>query len=205
MRYGIMPKLMWQVFAPSFRRALPLIVQQASNIVMKKAHAEYKHILDGIPEFDKGDRFLVNILSASMLVAVLKQLGVKPNLEQVTAYYHKAMNENAVMKLFLCKSNNYNEKAQSKLALQAIESQRRNNPYSWKFRYEAGPNINSYTATFSTCGICHLFEAQGLSEYIPAMCTYDYDMAAGSGTIFTRQYTLAGGGPCCDCHYQKQG
>lgn len=204
MRYGIMPKLMWQVFAPSFKRALPLITEQAASALMKNARAAYRHILSGIPEFDKDDRFLMNILSAAMLVAVLKQLGSKPSLEQVTAYYHKAMNENAVMKLFLRKSNNYNEKAQSKLAQQALASQRCDNPYSWKFTYEAGRDINSYTTIFSTCGICHLFEVQGLNEYIPAMCNYDYDMAAGSGTIFTRQYTLAGGGPCCDCHYQKQ-
>lgn len=200
----MMPKLMRQVFVTSFRRALPIITQQAATSLMKNARTEYRHILDSIPEFDKDDRFLMNILSAAMLVAVLKQLGNKPGLEQVTAYYHKAMNENAVMKLFLRKSDNYNEKAQSKLAKQALASQKCANPYSWKFRYEAGADINSYTVTFLSCGICYLFEMQGLREYIPAMCTYDYDMAAGSGTIFTRQYTLASGGPCCDCHYQKK-
>lgn len=28
-------------------------------------------------------------------------------------------------------------------------------------------------------------------------------MAEKTGTVFTRQYTIAGGGPHCDCHYQK--
>ncbi len=38
----------------------------------------------------------------------------------------------------------------------------------------------------------------------PAMCTYDYEMAELGGIVFTRKYTLAGGGPCCDCHYRKK-
>ena len=34
----------------------------------------------------------------------------------------------------------------------------------------------------------------GLKECIPAMCTLDYDMAELGNTVFTREYTLAGGG-----------
>ena len=40
-----------------------------------------------------------------------------------------------------------------------------------------------------------------LTEYIPALCSLDYVMAEMNNTIFTRKYTLASGGPYCDCHY----
>ena len=30
----------------------------------------------------------------------------------------------------------------------------------------------------------------------------DYDMASLNKTKFTRKYTLAQGGPYCDCHYE---
>ena len=33
----------------------------------------------------------------------------------------------------------------------------------------------------------------GLKEYIPAMCTLDYDMAELNDTVFTKEQTLAGG------------
>ncbi len=42
----------------------------------------------------------------------------------------------------------------------------------------------------------------GLKEYIPAICSLDYDMASLNKTKFTRKYALAQGGPYCDCHYE---
>jgi len=44
----------------------------------------------------------------------------------------------------------------------------------------------------------------GLEKYIPAMCALDYDMAHANNTEFTREYTLASGGPYCDCHYNHK-
>lgn len=44
----------------------------------------------------------------------------------------------------------------------------------------------------------------GFSAYIPAMCTFDYDMAAMNNTEFTREFTLADGGPYCDCRYNHK-
>lgn len=44
----------------------------------------------------------------------------------------------------------------------------------------------------------------GLSEYTRALCTLDYDMAAMNNTVFTREYTIAGGGKFCDCHYDHK-
>lgn len=37
------------------------------------------------------------------------------------------------------------------------------------------------------------------------MCTFDYDMAAMNNTEFKREYTLASGGPYCDCNYNHRG
>ena len=39
----------------------------------------------------------------------------------------------------------------------------------------------------------------------PALCHLDYTMSeAGGVTDFVRQYTLASGGPYCDCGYKKK-
>ena len=46
----------------------------------------------------------------------------------------------------------------------------------------------------------------GLYAYVPAMCHLDYTMAEADGAcIFVRAYTLASGGPYCDCGYKKKG
>ena len=45
----------------------------------------------------------------------------------------------------------------------------------------------------------------GLSDLTPAMCHLDYAMSeAGGATNFVRIYTLASGGPYCDCGYKKK-
>ena len=46
----------------------------------------------------------------------------------------------------------------------------------------------------------------GLYDLTPALCRLDYTMSeAGGATDFVRQYTLASGGPYCDCGYKKKG
>lgn len=204
MKYGFFPRIIWSVFRSSFQKKLYIITDNDPKAVMKKASTIYQTILEEIPEFDKNDRFIWNILSAAMLASVYKSLNENPKLDNVITYYHKAMTENAMMKFILKMQNFYSAKAQKKLAQQAKASQTRDNPYTWKFRYEAGININSFTTYFDTCGICYLFQKLGISEITPAMCTYDYDMAELGGSVFTRQYTIANGGSFCDCHYQKK-
>ena len=45
----------------------------------------------------------------------------------------------------------------------------------------------------------------GLYDLTPALCHLDYTMSeAGGATDFVRQYTIASGGPYCDCGYKKK-
>ncbi len=62
-----------------------------------------------------------------------------------------------------------------------------------------------YEGRFTQCGICTLLKKLGLYDLTPAMCHLDYTMSeAGGVTNFVRQYTLASGGPYCDCGYKKK-
>ena len=139
-----------------------------------------------------------------MLSSVLLSVKNKYTVEEVRLYYRKAMCENFLTKAAAKKGAAYTEKGREKLQEQAKKSEKNANPYSWRFSVEDGDTIDRYTATFYTCGICYLMTKLGLKEYIPAMCTLDYDMAALGNSVFTREYTLAGGGPYCDCHYDHK-
>ena len=205
MKYGFMPKLMWAAYKGTFKKQLTETLREESpGEVMKSAHKKYKEILADVDEFEKGDRFLINILSCAMLSSVLLSVKNKYTVEEVRVYYRKAMCENFLTKAASTKSKTYTEKGRAKLKEQAKASEKNTNPYSWKFTVEDGETINQYTATFYTCGICYLMTKLGLKEYVPAMCTLDYDMAAMNNTVFTREYTLAGGGKYCDCHYDHK-
>lgn len=206
MKYGLVPKLMWAGYKGTFRRHLTQTLREENPAaVMKAAHKKYKEILSGVTEFDKGDRFLINIVSCAMLSSVLLSAEKKYTVEEVRAYYKKAMCENFLTKAASKKSKSYTRKGRGKLKAQAKQSERNTNPYSWKFSVEDGETLNQYTAYFYTCGICYLMTKLGLAEYIPAMCTLDYDMAELNNTTFTREHTLAEGGAFCDCHYDHRG
>ena len=206
MKYGLIQKLMWAGYKGTFKKHLTKTLREPDpKAVMKSAHKKYREILGGIPEFEKGDRFLINIVNCALLSAVLLSVKNKYDLEEVRVYYRKAMCENFLTKAASKKSKAYTEEGRAKLKAQAKASENNTNPYSWKFSVEDGEDINKYTAYFYTCGICRLMTDLGLKEYIPAMCTLDYDMAALNDTEFTREYTLAGGGKYCDCHYDHRG
>lgn len=205
MKYGFIQRVFWAAFKGTFERELTgVLCEREPKKVIKQAHAEYRKILSDIDEFEKGDRFLFNILSASMFSAVLLHVKRKPSTEQAREYYRAAMNSNLLMQRAAKKSKSYTEKGRAKLKADAEKSRNQTNPYSWKFTVEDGETLNQYTATFYTCGICYLLTKLGLKEYIPALCSFDYDMAAMNHTEFTRAFTLAGGGPYCDCHYNHK-
>lgn len=79
------------------------------------------------------------------------------------------------------------------------------NPYSWNMDFIEYPDGSGYEGRFTKCGICTLMRELGLYDLTPAMCHLDYTMAeAGGAADFVREYTLASGGPYCDCGYQKK-
>ena len=79
------------------------------------------------------------------------------------------------------------------------------NPYSWNMEFLPYEDGSGYEARFSKCGICTLMEELGLYELVPAMCRLDCTMSeAGGVSDFVREYTLASGGPYCDCGYKKK-
>lgn len=205
MQYGFMQKAMWTAFGSSYRKALEKIFPKEDGaVVMKQAHRKYKEILSDVDEFSKDSQFLVNILSCAMVSAVLLSLKQKYDLETVRLYYKTAM-DNRIMRFFATHGNSYTEKGRKQLKEYAKKSEGNTNPYDWVFSVEDGETINQYTAYFHTCGICYLMTKLGLKEYIPALCTFDYDMAEMNHTKFSREYTLADGGPYCDCHYNHGG
>lgn len=78
------------------------------------------------------------------------------------------------------------------------------NPFSWNMDFCPYPDDSGYEARFTQCGICTLMKKLGLYDLTPALCHLDYTMSeAGGATRFVRQYTLASGGPYCDCGYKK--
>ena len=209
MRYAGMPMGMWALFAGSFRKQLTAVFgydPETAKVITKAAKPRYKEIIAGIPEFEKADRFKMNIVNCAMLGAFILSMPRRPEVEPLTDYYARAM-MTGLMKWFCRKSgkSKFTEKDIAGMKATAALRAADRNPYSWNMDFYEYPDGSGYEGRFTQCGICTLLKKLGLYDLTPAMCHLDYTMSeAGGVTNFVRQYTLASGGPYCDCGYKKK-
>ena len=201
---------MWLLFGRSFRKNTETVLGRDAGTakeIKKKAKNKYKTIIAKLPEFEKDDRFKMNIVSCAMFAAFYLQMEPKPSLDKITDFYSAAMMTKP-MKLFcrISGKNKFSDKDYKGLrkteALRAADR----NPYSWNMELYPFGDGSGYEARFTKCGICTLLTELGIPEITPAMCRLDYTMSeAGGASVFVREYTLASGGPYCDCGYKKKG
>ena len=209
MRWNGMPMGMWALFVKSFRTQLTAVLgydADAAGNITKQAKARYKELIARLPEFGKGDRFKLNLVGCAMLCAFILSMPRRPEVEELTDYYAKAMMTKP-MRWFCRRSGKSKFTPKDIAGMQATAALKAadRNPYSWNMDFIEYPDGSGYEGRFTKCGICTLMKELGLYDLTPAMCRLDYTMSeAGGVTDFVREYTLASGGPYCDCGYHKK-
>lgn len=209
MKYDGIVKGMWLLFVGSFKQELSEIFGYDKDDTKKiavDAKKKYKEIINKLPEFEKGDRFKMNIVGCAMLCSFVLSMKKRPNVEQLTDFYAKAMMTKPMK--FFCKlsgKNKFSSKDLANMKATAALKAADRNPYSWNMDFYEYSDNSGYEGRFTKCGICTLMKELGLYDLTGAMCNLDYTMSeAGGVTNFVRQYTLASGGPYCDCGYKKK-
>ena len=209
MKYVGMPMGMWVLFRRSFRKKMVSVLgydERRVARITREAKPRYRKIIAKLPEFEKADRFKMNIVNCAMLSAFLLSMETEPPVEQLTEYYGQAMMIRP-MKWFCRMSGKkkFSDKDIRGMKATAELKAADRNPYSWNMEFLPYPDGSGYEARFTKCGICTLMKELGLYEMVPAMCRLDYTMSeAGGVSDFVREYTLASGGPYCDCGYRKK-
>lgn len=151
-----------------------------------KAKPRYKEIIAGLPEFEKSDRFKMNIVNCALLCAFVLGMPKRPDVKRLTAYYAGSMMIPA-MKWFLHKSGKSKFSDKDIASMKAAEELKAadRNPYSWNMEFLPYPDGSGYEARFTACGICTLMRELGLYDLVPAMCRLDYTMSEESGARMT--------------------
>lgn len=209
MKYAGMPMGMWALFGSSFRKQLTNCLgytPEEAREIARKAKPKYRQIIARVPEFEKEDRFRMNLVNCAMLSAFVLSMPRRPKVEQLTKYYADSMMTKP-MAWFCRKSGKkkFTEKDVAGMKATAELKAADRNPYSWNMDFYEYPDGSGYEGRFTRCGICVLMKKLGLYDLIPALCHLDYTMSeAGGATDFVREYTLASGGPYCDCGYKKK-
>lgn len=86
MKYTGMPMGMWVLFSKSFRDKLISVFgygAKEADQISKAAKERYRTIIAGLPEFEKADRFRMNIVNCAMLSAFLLSMEKKPEVERL--------------------------------------------------------------------------------------------------------------------------
>ena len=80
---------MWVLFGGSFRKHLSSVYgydPETANAIAAKAHPKYQEIISRLPEFEKADRFKMNIVNCAMLSSFLLSLPERPTAGKTTEY-----------------------------------------------------------------------------------------------------------------------
>ena len=69
MKYAGMPAGMWLLFSGSFRKQLGSVLEydaRTAGEITSKAKVKYREIIASVPEFEKGDRFKMNLVNCAI-------------------------------------------------------------------------------------------------------------------------------------------
>ena len=94
MKYAGMPMGMWILLRRSFRDHLVSALGFTDAEAVRTttgAKPKYREIIAKLPEFEKADRFKMNIVNCAMLSAFVLSMKKKPSVEKLTDYYAKSM------------------------------------------------------------------------------------------------------------------
>ena len=139
MKYAGMPASMWLLFAGSFKKHLSSVLscdKETARAVAAKAKPKYREIIGKLPEFEKADRFKMNIVNCAMLSAFVLSMKEKPSVEKLTEYYAKAMMTGPMrwFCLMMGKKKFSQQDIQGMKVTAALNAANRN-PYSWNMEF----------------------------------------------------------------------
>ena len=94
MKYVGMSFGMWVLFAGSFQKQLIAVIgydTATARAITKKARPQYRQIIRRLPEFEKADRFKMNLVNCAMIGAFILSMPQHPEEDRLTDYYARSM------------------------------------------------------------------------------------------------------------------
>ena len=88
MKYAGMPMGMWVLFSGSFQKQLTAVLgydAATAKAITKKAKPQYQQIIRRLPEFEKADRFKMNLVNCAMIGAFILSMPQRPGRNSSSA------------------------------------------------------------------------------------------------------------------------
>ncbi len=84
MRCTGLPQGMWLRFKKSFEQNMVSVLgfgRSEATKIIARAKPQYREIITALPEFEKGDRFKMNLVNCALFSALLLNMDKKPTLD----------------------------------------------------------------------------------------------------------------------------
>ena len=191
MKYAGMPFGMWALFAGSFQKQLTAVLgydAATARAITKKAKPQYRQIIAGLPEFEKADRFKMNLVNCAMVGAFILSMPQRPEVDRMTDYYARSMMTKP-MQWFCRKSgkSKFTPKDIAGMKATAALKAADRNPYSWNMEFYEYPDGSGYEGRFTKYfhprqeNRCRLLdENKVLIAFVPAVAV---GSAGGKGVL----------------------
>ena len=153
MKYVGMPFGMWVLFAGSFQKQLIAVLgydTATARAITKKAKPQYRQIIRRLPEFEKADRFKMNLVNCAMIGAFILSMPQHPEVDRLTDYYARSMMTKP-MQWFCRKSGKSKFTPKDIAAMKATAALKAadRNPYSWNMEFYEYPDGSGYEGRFT--------------------------------------------------------
>ena len=174
MKYAGMPFGMWTMFAGSFQKQLTVVFGydvDTAKTITKKAKPKYREIISELPEFEKGDRFKMNLVNCAMIGAFILSMPERPKVDRLTDYYAKSMMTKP-MKWFCQmsgKSKSTDKDIAGMKATAALKAADRN-PYSWNMEFYEYPDGSGYEGRFTKYQVSAVSASDVLKRNTDSLC-----------------------------------
>jgi len=147
-------------------RRIRLLNDDTAKDITKKARTKYRKIIADLPEFEKADRFKMNLVNCAMIGAFILSMPQRPEVDRLTDYYAKAM-MTAPMQWFCRKSGKSKFTAKDIAAMKATAALKAadRNPYSWNMEFYEYPDGSGYEGRFTK--VRHLCADEGAGTVRP--------------------------------------
>ena len=168
---------MWTLFAPSFRNQLTAVFGYGTNTakaITKKAKPKYREIISELPEFEKGDRFKMNLGNCAMIGAFSSLHAGAPGCGAADGVLCKIHDDKADEMVLPQerKKQVYPKRYFRHEGDRHLKAADRN-PYSWNMEFNEYPDGSGYEDAHQMRYLC-ADEKAGAVRFDPALCHLDY-------------------------------
>lgn len=184
--------------------------EEKTRELISSFRESFKELLTDMPEVRSSDQllerqlFLAITYLAIYKIMKLEDLGVEEIWDICEESQRKMLSSIPGFVNWIARKQLFSQKEKRREMGSALESQKKEYPDDFVFRYVDGVEGQfDYGLDMTECSMCKYFPKHQAEEFLPYICQTDHLFAQNFGYELVRTQTIAGGGDFCDFRFKQ--